>query len=524
MEHIPVLQQLRLRPHELLLREVAVRLQRHEPLKLAGNRGRSLRVGQVRRHGAVERHVTHKTHDHVERPQRLVRRHHVAGVAHNHVLQVLRLRRPAGNLVRAEQLAHRAHNRRAALPDLALSLLEVGGAAPLQGTQELDREGSADDDVELARVQQHLVVVEQRREQVLHRLSHVVDDGNLDVTVVAGPRLVSDVEGSANLRLVEVRRRVHGRVHGAEGVEVVREARHVREVRRLAGQVAVDHEVKAVEGRTPLLRLDVGVDLVHVVLDHLLLVPVHERELLRQVGVRLNHALRVAQTVTNHDTLQRDVRLRALGVLNVHLVRERRHVLSGVALAGDVEVVLLQGREHAVELVDEAVQRRHVVLAVRRQTSLVREGVANTERVVDEDLAVVLVPRDVRLRHLALRGQRDRAHLREQPEQRRAAGSTLQPHRGGGVGLAAAGREVPEERVAVRRRVRRHVARVAQHVRQVREVHTRLLLRLLELARVDERRQDQRLRGGGAGRHGRAHESATHCVGGRCSFNEVQIL
>lgn len=138
------------------------------------------------------------------------------------------------------------------------------------------------------------------------------------------------------------------------------------------------------------------------------------------------------------------------GVLLVDLVTDGRHVVSAVALAGDVQVGLQDVREHLVELLQERVE---VVgdLVLVGDIALAGAGVgeASSDGVVDEEHVVLVVPRVGVGDEVEVGVDVEGSHLDEHAEQGGAAGPTLQPDEGRGAGVAVLGREVPEEHVVV---------------------------------------------------------------------------
>jgi hypothetical protein len=149
---------------------------------------------------------------------RRIERHHVACLQHQSLCESLDLSHVSGH-------RHRAVD----TPQDLVGLEVLHLATPLDGSDKVLGQWATKDDVELAVVHQHLVVVQQRRHLGCHTAHPVVDQILLDCTVEIKVRHCSDVD-RCTCR-VQVQVRLIG-VWWVRGCEVLR-AQQARSVDKL---------------------------------------------------------------------------------------------------------------------------------------------------------------------------------------------------------------------------------------------------------------------------------------------------
>lgn len=282
--------------------------------------------------------------------------HHVRGVSYHYLSQIEHV------LVVAGQLA--VHE-----PSMSLRLVVVVvrfGAVPFEQPQKVCDVHVRYDQIELAAEVYNSVMFEQRRQQMFGRLKGVffadrleraAGAGHLDVDVLRIEGGVLQLEGVAKLgRLQEVED------VGAESGFGLSEVHRFGE----ADQFHFDpHGQQLLLGVVVLLRADTLADGLLHVLDLAHFGVVDEADLVHECRV-LEHVLRVGETGADVKAFEPDLDVRQR-ILLVDGVADQQQVLAAVHLAGQVHVVLGDGRKYLVELVESIVQVASHVLQVGEQ-------------------------------------------------------------------------------------------------------------------------------------------------------------
>jgi hypothetical protein len=269
--------------------------------------------------------------DQIKCKLRLIIRHHVSSLSHQHINDVLRLMH-----IPCHILVH--------LPDIPRCIQVVVLALKVQLLQKRNRRRISHNDVELAVVEADAVLVEQLRQPWCHRVHHVLLQMQLDLVLLAVEaveRVVTHVDGLADIGAFQEL--------GHAGIGAIIDHPHVVEVRVVAGHVLeerprrqlvhVDELVEDIEGGVKVTLGDGVAASFFVLVERFAALGVDEAELEQVVAVD-ELVLRVTQTVADGHALEVDFELGA-AVAFVDCVAQGWHVLAGITLARDVELVLL---------------------------------------------------------------------------------------------------------------------------------------------------------------------------------------
>eukprot|EP00052_Salpingoeca_macrocollata_P013762 m.107490 g.107490 ORF g.107490 m.107490 type:complete len:316 (+) comp19050_c1_seq1:610-1557(+) len=299
-------------------------------------------------HFSIERLALHKSSDHIQSSARLVVRSNVPCSSNHHLHQIL-----CGTHISSHFLITGID-----APNDLLRLREGILATPLHVREEALSQRRPNDNVQLARVNQHLVVVHERGQLLFKGRHKVLQQMHLALARVGRERLGPGMQGLLDVGLAEKVGIVAKALWavGTQKIVIVVGAAAVVEVVGIGVDVTVQHLVPHVESLQHFPALDVLDRALAVVLNDGFLVVVHQAQVPHQVRVRRYHALWPNPAVAHSNALQRNHRVDALLVLQVRKVRKAWHIVAPVRFAGDVEVVLALLGENLVKLLQQRVK------------------------------------------------------------------------------------------------------------------------------------------------------------------------
>ena len=323
--------------------------------------------------------VQNEASDHIESSGGLIEREQVTSVADGDVAELV-YRGGITEGLRSRGVVGR-------VPDDGLSALVSVISRPGERVDELLIRGSAENDVELSRVDENLIAVHKRRQEGRNGGHPIGDQMELNSGIVVPVGRSTYVDGRTSRCEVEISGIRVGEVGGLQKVEVIAETRHVGEQGTMRPEITVEELIKDVEGSDEFLGLDGLFEALLVLLNLRLLIDRNQAQTEPKIAHTSELDLRINRSITNRNTSQVDMNLGRVVVANHDFVSNGRDVVASIALTSNVEGNLLGLGEDSEELLEQRVKvASNINFVLDEAASILSETPSSTDRVINKDL------------------------------------------------------------------------------------------------------------------------------------------